>query len=177
MQGPLGVEPGSQRALCMDTGQLASLSTPWGFCSVQWTRRATAASSLRQMHEGPRAGLAGARMDRGGPHWQFCLQHLPLRRDGVHLRALPRYSVPCWVLRSPFGDDVLGGLVMPLRNQGPGLAWTDSNFPRHPLRPYTGSGLWLESVDTVGSVQPELQCRHPTALPGGHCTPCCLWGS
>ncbi|KAG8508993.1 LOW QUALITY PROTEIN: SCO-spondin, partial [Galemys pyrenaicus] len=38
------------------------------------------------------------------------------------------------------------------------------------------SGLWLEPLDPLESMQPQLQCGHSAALPGRHCTPGCLRG-
>lgn len=68
----------------------------------------------------------------------------------------------------PFGDQLLRWCRREAGVQGGSdLAPTCCAYP--------GSGLWLEPLDPVEPLQPQLQRRHLAALPGGHCVPGCLW--
>nr|KAF6319749.1 hypothetical protein mMyoMyo1_008488 [Myotis myotis] len=44
------------------------------------------------------------------------------------------------------------------------------------LKSCTNCGLWLEPLDPVESLQPQLQRRDPSAFLGRHCAPGSLWG-
>lgn len=54
------------------------------------------------------------------------------------------------------------------------LTWLHTHCAPPPTHP--GSGLWLEPLDPLESLQPQLQRGHSAALPGGHRTPSCLRG-
>lgn len=99
---------------------------------------------------------------KGWVHWvsthsTLSWQHLHLRRNGVHLRALPRYSLHVVVSTEtmgdvrPFRDSPLGCGNVPgksgSRTACPGLRY----LPLHP-----GSGLWLEPLDSLEPLQPKL---------------------
>lgn len=51
-----------------------------------------------------------------------------------------------------------------------------SHLPRPAPHTRHDSGLWLEPLDPMEPLQPQLQRGYPATLPGGHRAPSCLWG-